>query len=187
MQNDNFWVGECRSISDLEDIIGLQAKNTPALLNKNEMEKEGFITVVHDLNLLGEMNFPIPHTIAKKENELAGYALVMDPKFKERIPVLAPMFQQIERLAYKGQSLTVAPYVVMGQICIAKEFRGQGLFKELYNNLKKRLKGHYQLLITEVSARNERSLNAHKSVGFNNLYSFSVEGGDDWELVYLEL
>mgnify|MGYP000294817886 CR=1 FL=1 len=59
----------------------------------------------------------------------------------------------------------------MGQICIAKEYRGSGVFRGLYQNMQRFIKGSYEAIITEVDIRNTRSMNAHKAIGFKELVS----------------
>ena len=61
----------------------------------------------------------------------------------------------------------------MGQVCVAKEFRGQGVFHQLYAAHKSLLSKQYNYCITEVSTRNLRSLQAHFVVGFELLYHFT--------------
>jgi len=64
-----------------------------------------------------------------------GYALCMLKEFKKEIEVLRPMFKQIDSILNKG-----GDYIVMGQICIDKRFRKQGVFRGLYQFMKAQLR-----------------------------------------------
>jgi RimJ/RimL family protein N-acetyltransferase len=74
--------------------------------------------------------------------------------------------------------------MVMGQVCIARVFRSQGIFRGLYGNMQDVLKPEYQKIITEVDTRNTRSSRAHKAIGFTTLTTYS-SGGKDWEILQL--
>lgn len=72
------------------------------------------------------MNDACPHTLAMDGEQVVGYALTMLESFRNEIPILTPMFETADRL------LPTKNYLAMGQICIDKPYRGQGLFKGLY-------------------------------------------------------
>lgn len=94
----------------------------------------------------------------------------MKPSFKETIKALEPLFDEIQNLVPRYKN-----YVIMGQICIAKEYRGLGIFKKLYHFYKDELSYHYDCLITEVASTNARSLNAHQAVGFTTLKTYQEQ------------
>ncbi|AXT52233.1 GNAT family N-acetyltransferase [Aquimarina sp. BL5] len=165
------------SDKELEQIIKLQQKNLTASISQSEKEKEGFVTVEHDLNILKKMNDQQPHVIAKDGDLVVGYTLCMTADFGNDIPVLRPMFRKIERSFDQNET-----YIVMGQVCIDKEYRGQGIFRSLYQKMKLELQEKYDLLITEVAANNLRSLQAHKAIGFKNLLVYKSDE-IDWHLI----
>ncbi len=169
----------CRATSDVElhGILALQQNNTPSFLSDEERLKEGFITVIHSFELLKRMNVDCPHIIAKVDGKVKGYALCMTRKFSADIPLLAPMFKMADNL------LAGKKYLAMGQICVAKEFRAQGVFKGMYTYYRQELEKDYDGLVTEVATSNQRSLNAHLSVGFEILQTQDSED-ISWELVY---
>jgi len=164
-------------ISELEQIIVLQKKNTKSSLSYEEIEKEGFITISHSCELLKRMNNACPHVIAKKRGQVVGYALCMVSAFRNEIPLLIPMFEKANML------LPEENYVVMGQICIDKGYRKKGIFKGMYAFYKSELRNEFDGVVTEVATSNQRSLNAHLSVGFETLHTH-IEEGVSWELLY---
>ncbi len=161
---------------ELQQILALQKANLPQNLSEAELNIQGFVTVSHDYDLLAEMNAESPHIIAKLKNEVIGYALVMLESFKNRIPVLIPMFEQINTIKYKGKVMSEIDYFVMGQVCIAKQFRGQGVFSGLFEKMKTELSSDYEMVVTEVAIRNQRSMKAHFNVGFKTIKAYQVEG-----------
>ena len=116
----------------LEKILSLQKANLPINISLQEAREQGFVTVNHDIEILKDMNKPYRHSLAWKEEELAGYALVMETRFRHRIPVLFPMFELLDGIPWNSRPLKAWRYFVMGQVCVAKPFRGQGVFGGLY-------------------------------------------------------
>ncbi|QIE60898.1 GNAT family N-acetyltransferase [Rasiella rasia] len=173
---------------ELEQILDLQKRNLFASLTEEEQKTEGFVTVQHDFDLLKAMHDKCPHVLAKDGTEVVGYALSMHPDFGNDIEVLRPMFEQIylyyNSIESARKLLHHNNFIVMGQICIAKEYRQQGIFRKLYKNMQSHLPDSFSTIITEVDAKNQRSLNAHLSVGFKELKRYN-SGTKQWVLLYL--
>ena len=150
-----------------------------------------------------------------KDRRVIGYALCMMKSSEKLIPTFAGVFQIIESVSYQGKILTNVPlsscqrqqqkshhehqskkvttestspyfhYFVMGQVCVDKEFRGQGVVTKLYQHLRDTMAPHFQGTVTAISPRNPRSLRAHAKVGFQSLHDFTSKG-EEWKLVILD-
>lgn len=168
---------QCDTTAEIEQILCLQQQNLPVSLSKKEMQQQGFLTVAHDLDLLLAMNKACPHTIAKVDDTVIGYALSMHPKFGKHIPVLISMFDEIAKIDNLKMD-----YIVMGQICIAKAYRGKGVFRGLYTAMKQFLPKDFTKIITLVDTKNSRSIHAHKAVGFKELEQYTTNG-KTWSLI----
>jgi len=164
---------------ELEQILEIQSRAIKSNVSDEDRIKEGYITVPHTFDILKEMNDASPHILAIDGDTVAGYALVMLRRFRNKIPVLEPMFESADAL------LPMHNYLAMGQICIDKPYRSQGLFKGLYNFYREELSATYDCLFTEVATANTRSLEAHKAVGFKILKT-EVTDGTSWELINWE-
>ena len=171
-----------RALTDeeLNQILRLQRSNIPAAISEEEKQNEGFVTVQHTFKILKAMNDKCAHIIAVHNSHVIGYALSMDKSFRDTIDVLKPMFDKIDKHT-KKQS-----YIVMGQICIDKKYRKQGVFRGLYNSMKMQLSNSFDAIITEVDRKNIRSLNAHYAIGFNILYSYR-SNNQDWEILIWDI
>ena len=165
------------SLDELNQIKKLQLQNSPQCIDAQTKMQEGFVTVQHSVALLEQMNFACAHIVAKYNDYVIGYALVMLSRFRNEIVVLIPMFKRIDTLVPKHQS-----YIVMGQICIAENYRKQGIFRGLYQFYKSELGHQYDFLITEVDVTNFRSLRAHQAVGFTIIDSYE-ENGIFWNIM----
>ncbi|WP_378179523.1 GNAT family N-acetyltransferase [Aquimarina sp. SS2-1] len=162
---------------ELLEILALQKKNLSESISVSEKETEGFVTVRHNFDVLKNMNNQQSHIIAKDNDQVVGYTLCMTKEFAGEIEILKPMFQKISQQLNREDT-----YLVMGQICIDKAYRGQGVFRGLYQKMKSELKEKYDLLITEVASNNLRSLKAHKAIGFKNLITYESDG-IEWHLI----
>ncbi len=170
--------------NDLLGILQLQRQNLVSNISTEEAQKQGFVTVVHDLDILRRMNDAAPHTIAKDGDLVVGYALTMLPKFREDIPFLISLFERLDQLPWRGRLFSEIPYFVMGQVCVAKDYRGMGIFDQLYQGLKTFNADKFEVVATDISSRNTRSLRAHERVGFETLEKFETPGSPDlWVIV----
>lgn len=175
---------QAKTSEELHQILALQAANLSKNISKAEAISQGFVTVQHDFELLKAMNEPFPHIIAKDGDKVIGYALVMLRSFADKISVLFSMFEMINESTFNVKSINDSTYFTMGQVCIDKDYRGQGVFQNLYETMQKHYANDFQYLITEISARNTRSLKAHGKIGFQDLKVFTdKESGETWHLV----
>jgi RimJ/RimL family protein N-acetyltransferase len=92
------------------------------------------------------------------------------------------MFVLLDKQSWENKPLNAYRYYIMGQICVAKEYRGQGLVEELYNHHKKVYKSRFDLLVTEIATRNQRSVRAHEKAGFQPVHTYRDEL-DEWVVV----
>ena len=173
---------------EVSEILDLQARNHPAVLTSETMAREGFVTVRHDASVLRRMNVVTPSVIAKAGSRVVGYALVMPREFAADVPILRPFFNRLDTLSWNGVPLGGNPrWFVMGQICIADGYRGIGIFDGLYRTMAETYGDRFDLTVTEVAARNPRSLRAHARVGFRPLHVYSdATTGEEWHVIALE-
>lgn len=172
------------SNDELLEILALQRENLREELSLNEKQKEGFVTLQHDFEILKRMNDHCAHCIAKYNGKVVGYALSMLQDFKKDIPLLIPMFKEIDEII--NAQKRSKNYIVMGQICIDKSMRGKGVFRGLYAYMEKEFSTTFDAIITEVDTNNIRSSNAHKAVGFQLLKKYTANN-QLWEIILLEI
>jgi len=177
----NIHYDSIQNLRQIEEILHLQQINLPQNISLQEKQSQGFVTIEHDFDLLLKMNKVSPHIIALDQEKVIGFALVMLGSFREEIEILKPMFHRIDK---NFSNLSVPKtYFVMGQVCIAKEYRGQGIFKGLYDKMKEVMSPRYDCCITEVDPENIRSIKAHDKQGFKRLELYSDHTGRFWELI----
>ncbi|MFD2571660.1 GNAT family N-acetyltransferase [Spirosoma soli] len=173
-----------QSDADIQGILALQQRNLRKNLPIDVQTDQGFVTVEHNPVVLLRMNQDAPSIIAKDGEIVVGYALTMLPEFRADVPELLPLFDSIDQLHYDGKPLLDYSYYVMGQVCVADGYRGQQLFDRMYEQHRATYSDRYQLLVTDISERNTRSMRAHKRIGFEPLHSFHDPALDEtWVVV----
>ena len=170
------------STGELQQILILQEENLVQHIDEKELQSQGFVTLRHNLNILQQMHSLAPTVIIKDGDKVVAYALTMLPECRQLMPDLEPMFSLLDKLSWNGQPLNAHSFYVMGQVCIAKQYRGQGLFDELYRYHKKIYQPQFDLFITEIATRNHRSIRAHERVGFKTIHTHRDEL-DEWAVV----
>jgi ribosomal protein S18 acetylase RimI-like enzyme len=169
-------------ISELQQILLLQKENLKQHVDNTEKQSQGFVTVEHTIDLLQQMHNLAPSIIVKDEEQLAGYALTMLYECKALVPELVTMFAHFNNLSRNGKPLSEFKYYVMGQICVNKAYRGQGVFDMLYHKHRDVYMDRFDFIITEISTSNTRSIRAHERVGFTTIDTFS-DHIDEWVVV----
>lgn len=160
-----------RSRADLEQILALQRSNLPGAAPGQD--QQGFVSLQYTVPLLETVCGPYRHVIASDGGRVVGYALVLLREAKEHFPEIADMFGAVEAWRAPGTR-----YFVMGQVCVAEGYRGQGVFRGLYHQLRAQMRDHFDFVATDVSRKNLRSMQAHAAVGFRE-----INEGSPWQVI----
>jgi hypothetical protein len=173
---------------EVRQILDLQAENLASALLPETIASQGFVTVRHDPPVLHRMNEVAPAIVAKASSRVVGYALVMPRGFATEVPILRPLFEMLDTLSWRDVPLRGNPrWFVMGQICIAAGYRGMGIFDGLYGKMAETYGARFDFTVTEVAARNRRSLRAHARVGFQTLHVYADATTDEeWHVIALD-
>ena len=167
---------------ELVQIHNLNQKNLKTNLDDQTQNQEGFVTWLYSIDLLRKMHQLSPGIIVKDENIVAGYALTTLKEARSFHPDLDVMFNNLENVQYNRKSLSSYNFYCMGQICIAKEYRGRGIVSMLYQKHKEIYSNKFDFLLTEISTSNIRSMKAHEKIGFQSIYTYK-DKVDEWDVV----
>ena len=198
-QNIYVSVSLAKTDEDLEGILQLNAMNLRGNLHQEEATQEGFVSAVYSIEDLRIMHQRTPAVIAKASanyngETIVGYALAVDKQCALRWnhPLLCDLFNSIDALdlnnicldgfQWREGRFADTEYIVVGQLCVAKGFRSQGVAQRMYAYFNETMSGKYQCCFTDVSSANPRSLQAHLKAGFR-VVSQSHYGDDTWNIV----
>jgi L-amino acid N-acyltransferase YncA len=171
------------SKKDLEGILGLQKQNLAVSLTKDEIQSQGFVTVDHSYDQLEKLNDHEKHVIAKDHKKVIGYLLAMTKRSRFDIPVLIPMFDLFDSVSYNNKKISECNYLVVGQVCIDKAYRGQGILDHCYAAYREYYCTKYDFAVTEIAATNHRSLKAHRRIGFKEINTYRSPDKTEWVVV----
>lgn len=166
----------------LKQILQLQEENLRTNISAETQQQQGFVSLQHTLPVLKQMHGIAPSIIATDGDQLAGYALTMPRECRQIVPDLEPMFSSFEQTLWNGRPLSEYRFYVMGQICVAEAWRGQGVFDALYRQHKTSYSKNFDCIVTEIATRNLRSMRAHERVGFKSIHIHQDEL-DEWAVV----
>lgn len=181
----NITTVEVTRVSRPDEIIGirdLQSLNLKQNITAEEAIEQGFLTAAYTIDYLQEMNSASPSIIAKDGDKVVGYALAATKDVRKGHDLIEGLFDAIDACEYNGKSLKDVNYVVVGQLCVAKEYRGQDLVQKLYGHFRVCLSNEFTYLVTDVAQANVRSLKAHKKRGFKVINEL-IYGGFGWDIV----
>jgi ribosomal protein S18 acetylase RimI-like enzyme len=167
--------GLVQSHDELSQIIELQRANLGASVSSDEAREQGFVTLVHTLDILKKMHAFAPSVVAKDGDRVVGYALTMTSECRPLLPMIDPLFVMIEQLKLPS-------FYVMGQVCVAKSHRGSGVFDALYSEHRAQYSKKFDCIVTEIATRNTRSMRAHERVGFEVVKQYE-HANDEWAIV----
>ncbi len=168
--------------SQLEKIKILQEQNLRSALTIAEAAKEGFLTAEYSIEFLEKMHDATPSIIVMDGDVLAGYALATTKEVGIHHNLIKDLFAAIDRISYESTMLKDRAYIIIGQLCVAKNYRGMGLVQKMYNTFRDEYAVAYEYCLTDVAEDNPRSLKAHLKSGFQVVDTLRY-GGIGWDIV----
>lgn len=168
--------------AELEGIRNLQEENLLKNLTITEAESQGFVTAEYSIEFLAKMHEASPSVIAKDGDKVVGFAIVTLQSVRHEHALLGDLFNAIDKITYKDRLLKGTQYVVVGQLCVGKDYRGLGLVQQMYQFFRTSLSDEFDYCLTDVADDNPRSLKAHKKTGFQVVDTLSY-GGFGWDII----
>ena len=167
---------------EIQEIRNLQEANLKDSIPLENRLSDGFLTARFSFDFLKAMNDLTPAIIAKQNGVLVGYALATDRTLLAQHPLLNDLGTQINKIPFGGKFIGDFDYLVVGQLCVAKEVHGRGLAQDLYAQFKATYENRYPFAVTDVDRENLASLKTHLKVGFQ-VVSMLQYGSSNWHVV----
>lgn len=178
---------QIKRVDTEEEIVGikdLQMRNHKSILSQEEMSSQGFVTAEYSIDFLKKMNEAEPSVIAvDAQGQVVGYAIASPKSIMGYHSFLDELFIAADELNIQGIEGKNLNYILVGQLCVAKSHRGQGLVKAMYDYFRHILSPKYDCVITDVDIKNPRSLKAHLKAGYQ-IVETKTYGGLSWNVVF---
>ncbi|KAJ3066258.1 hypothetical protein HDU98_010449 [Podochytrium sp. JEL0797] len=166
----------------LEQIKALQMENLRRLLPIQVQETDGFVTAEYSPEYLAKLHESTPAIVSLAEidgtEKVVGYVLVATRTEASTHELLKFFIKTIDaRINFGGKPLRDMNYALIAQLCVAKQFRGQGLAQKMYSAFAREyLARGFAVGVTEVATENEVSLKAHAKAGWTVVDSLDYSG-----------
>lgn len=162
---------------EMQQISDLNAENLKPGLSPAEQESQGFVMWRYEVSLLEAMHRYARSIICKDGDALAGYALTAPVACAAVHPELKLLLQKIQGLPYDGKPLDQHRYYILGQLCVAKPYRGRGVVEQLYAFHREQFAGSYEMMVLTIATQNQRSVRVHERIGFQEIHLFEDHFG----------
>jgi len=161
---------------DYPAILRLQSNNFIENLSESE-RKEGFLSAQFTLEQTAAIAEDLRSMVAVVDHELAGFLCAFRREFDTGSPVIAKMLDSYDRVTFEGKPLSSVNSYIYGPVCIARQYRGRGLLRGLYEAQKNDLAGRFEVGVAFVSRSNAHSLRAHvDGLGMIEVGDFELKG-----------
>lgn len=162
-------------LEDATDILVLQEKNHVSALPAETLAS-GFVTTQLSLDNLARLCAEQRIWVSRAEGgELAAYVCAYQWGFWGEGPFQLAA-KALLPLDYEGRAVSDNNSFQYGPVCVAQEFRGQGVLEGLVKTVKAHYAPRFEFGITFIDIRNERSLAAHeRKMGFRALVLLPFE------------
>jgi len=161
---------------DYAAILDLQSANYIANLSAHERE-QGFLSAQFTLEQTAQIAEDLGTIVAVIDDQIVGFVCASRNESETGSPVIAKMLESYDRMIFEGRALKSFGSYIYGPVCLARDFRGRGLLRGLYQAQKKDLAGQFEIGVAFVSRSNPHSLETHvKGLGMTEVGDFECRG-----------
>jgi hypothetical protein len=150
-------------LAQLDNIPGILTLQELYLVsNLSEREKEaGFVTTPFTTTQLTDIIEQEGLFVAKDGSRIVAYIFAGSWNFFSQWPIFNYITAQFPDLCFLDFNITTTHTFQYGPICIAKEYRGQGLINSFFEFMRIHLVKKYPLSLTFINKTNIPSTKAH--------------------------
>ena len=168
--------------ADYPQILQLQYANTPEQLTA-EQKHQGFIVSQMDEKQLDAVNRGLGVLLADDAGRVAGFVCLHAVDHQPRPGIVDTMLAQLPLAQLDGRRLSDLRIFLYGPVCLATDYRGQGLLQRLFDAVKQRTAAEFDAGVAFVNDNNPHSLTAHVlGLGMQDVLTFR-HGGEDFHLL----
>ncbi|WP_417327242.1 GNAT family acetyltransferase [Halarcobacter sp.] len=172
-------------LSDIDDVLELHYKYQIDSI-KEEDKKDGFVTTPftkEQLTSLIEKEQGL--FIAKLDDKVVAYVMCASWQFWSSWPMFKFMIEELPKLNYLGQTLSVENSYQYGPVCIDKTVRGKQVLERIFEYARVHMAKRFPILVTFINKINPRSYEAHtRKLGLEVIQEFEFNNNQYYELVY---
>jgi hypothetical protein len=146
---------------DYSQIVMMQNENLNTMLTSEEKASGGFLSVPLKVEDFRVMNQEIAVVVASWGKEVIAYHCASSCQYYQFVPLCAYMMERFAHVLYDGKPLVHYTCFVVGPMCIAKNYRGKGIYLKLWQELTKHIPAGLEMGVGPASEANPRALHVH--------------------------
>lgn len=164
--------------ADYSALVRIAEENARDTLSDTE-RKSGFITGHFTPEKLAGMNDNLAIVVAEDGGAITGFLCAATRDLPNPAPIVRAMLASYARVSFRGRLLSDWNSFIYGPVCVAAAYRGQGLLKGLFAELKRELRGRFEVGVAFVDRENFHSLRAHvQGLGMSDAGIFKFNSRD---------
>jgi hypothetical protein len=145
---------------DIEKILELQEKYLFANLSEQE-RLNGFVTTPFSNRQIATLVNEKGAFVAFDADKLVAYTFAASWDFFGQWPIFPYMVSRFPNLDLEGLPITAINSFQYGPICVDMDYRGSGIFEQLFTLMRETMQRRYPIGVTFINQVNERSYQAH--------------------------
>ncbi|MCH3949687.1 MAG: hypothetical protein LKE33_01940 [Acidaminococcus sp.] len=131
-----------------------------------EDKKDGFVTTqLTEEQLEALITREKGITIAVDQGQVVAFAMAAPWSFWKAWPMFLVMLDKLEQSSFDGRKLTEENTYQYGPICVAKAYRGKGVFEKVFYASLASMADRFPVMTTFINKINHRSYAAHVRKG----------------------
>ena len=169
--------------NDLAGVLQLQSKNLAANLTEEE-KKQGFVTTPFtEAQILQIIREEGGLFVAAKKDVVIGYIFAGSWQYFSQWEIFNYMVTRFPQLRFNNQTFDAASTFQYGPVCLDINHRGQGLFNELFEQMRLVFRESYPISITFINQVNAISTAAHtRKLGWQIIDEFTFNNNQYYGL-----
>ena len=169
------------TVKDMEGVMALLKANHVSNMTEEE-KKNGFVTTnmtVEQMTRLIENEDGV--TVAKDGEKVVAFALAASWDYWEEWPLFQYMIELLPQTEYNGEMLSVENSYQYGPVCVDKDYRGQGIFEQVFFASLANMEKRCPYMMTFVNKVNPRTYAAHtRKALMDEVTQFSYNNNNYW-------
>src|SRR5690554_5468040 len=143
--------------TDIPGVLRLQNKYLYGKMTEEE-RKDGFVTTPFTQKQVEDILKENGLFVAKNEEGIVvGYIYAASWKYFEQWEIFNYMVSRFPKVNFRGREITTENSFQYGPVCIDKPYRGQGLFNQLFEEMRLEFVKRHPISITFINKINEIS------------------------------
>jgi hypothetical protein len=123
--------------------------------------------------------------VAEADTKIIAYVFVGTWDFFSQWKIFALMAEKLHTLKFENKVLDKITSFQYGPICIDTDYRGRGVFEQLFEMMRKNLNERFPVGVTFINKLNKRSFEAHtKKLGLVVVDEFTFNENEYYTLAF---